>query len=237
LIGDVPPDLRQLLDEALTRVHQDITRVWLRASLTYESGVQDKKAILVGGSWSPFFLDKRAENPSPWDMVGAGALIYSPRILHVDAIDESDKLEDWVAPLQGFARAADGLLLIADSVTNSELLATLVINNARGTLACALVKPGKEPPPSLWNGVSVDANGTVRWGRLTCPAKIPATSKHAWTIQPDCFSTWKNVSKAEPISSYMRAFLPQSGQKKKFGLTLAPQCGQVRKLRFCSSVG
>ncbi|MFN8658530.1 MAG: hypothetical protein U0105_19505 [Candidatus Obscuribacterales bacterium] len=164
MIGDVPPDLRQLLDEALTRVHQDITRVWLRASLTYESGVQDKKAILVGGSWSPFFLDKRAENPSPWDMVGAGALIYSPRILHVDAIDESDKLEDWVAPLQGFARAADGLLLIADSVTNSELLATLVINNARGTLACALVKPGKEPPPSLWkvNGRKYDTTNKAQ---------------------------------------------------------------------------
>jgi hypothetical protein len=36
---------------------------------------------------------------------------------------------------------------------------------------------------------------------------------------------------------YMRAFLPQSGQKKKDGLTFDPQCGHALKSTPTSPVG
>jgi len=150
MVEQLPEDLQRLLSDAREQV-KDNSRVWVKSSATYASSLSICKGLLLGGSLSPFFLDKRqmsdnADAEIRWNKIAAGVSMSQSRILYLDEIAEASEqstLQSWVPILESCAKAKDGLLIVSPHFENKVLLAMLLVNNDRGRLQCVVINPGE----------------------------------------------------------------------------------------------
>jgi hypothetical protein len=145
----LPDDLQALLAEAKEKVSQT-GRIWATRSITYKSQLRLLQGLVLGGTLSPHFTAKRqpadgAIVDSAWTIVAAGASLSSTRLIYLDEVpdaSESVTLQEWVPFLESLAKANEGLCVVSPKFSNRTLLATLIVNNARGRLQCVVVEPG-----------------------------------------------------------------------------------------------
>ncbi|HEY9684853.1 MAG TPA: hypothetical protein V6C86_24965 [Oculatellaceae cyanobacterium] len=147
--ADLPEDLKRFLNQA-TMFHP--SRIWAKASYTYDTKISYRKGMVIGGAYSPYFLQEREAQPRMgWSDVG-GAILPRSRMILADSVPEYANIAEWITFLQGLAKEREGLLVMVDNFLQEELLATLLINNVRNVLQASIVKqpdfPGSTRVPT-----------------------------------------------------------------------------------------
>jgi hypothetical protein len=143
--ADLPEDLKRFLNQA-TMFHP--SRIWAKASYTYETKISYRKGTVMGGAYSPFFLQEREAQPRMgWSDVG-GAILPRCRMILADSVPEYANVAEWITFLQTLAKEREGLLIVVDSFMQEEVLATLLINNVRNVLQASIVKQPDFPGTS-----------------------------------------------------------------------------------------
>ena len=78
----------------------------------------------------------------PWQK-----LLFKPRVLLIERV--AGGMRDWLPFMEGIAEANEGILLVTESIVDEELLATFIINDARGRIAefipCIPTREGRTP--------------------------------------------------------------------------------------------
>jgi len=125
------------LSEALARVDGDARRVSLDPSMIFESSIEPRRQLTLGGATSPRLLrsEPTAKQPLPHHL-----RLNSARVICVE--DFSGAIMDWVPLLEAVAKANESLLVLVDRVTPGPLLATLIINAEREILSLGLALVG-----------------------------------------------------------------------------------------------
>jgi hypothetical protein len=134
-MNDYAPDLVGLLATARRMVPDD-RRVWCSASETFDSGLQQRRGVLLGGAFSPHFL--RDSTETRWEVP------WTVRLRHC-RVAICDKAGDkpvaaWLPLLEAIAAAGEALLVVTETI-DSELLSTLVVNAFKGTLPVCVSRP------------------------------------------------------------------------------------------------
>jgi hypothetical protein len=209
----LPDDLRRLLDEARAKV-SDTSRIWAYSSRTYESQLFDRKGLVLGGTISPFFLMNREPDEKvtipPWNGVAAGTVLSRARLLFLASAQHDsgvETLKEWVPLLETLAKANEGLLVVTNDFQNHTILDTLLVNNYKCVMDCAVVKQGgisDDKLEKLYPKVSQRKEGLFRgsvkgttqkiselarealplfetvWVRRDATVAIPAEGNHEW---------------------------------------------------------
>jgi hypothetical protein len=129
-------DLVGLLHEARRRAPED-RRIWCTASDTFESRLQQRRGILLGGAFSPHFLRDATEArwETPWQV-----RLRHCRIAVCDNNAATQPLATWLPLLEATAGAGEALLVVTESI-DSELLITMAVNAWKSTLPVCVVRP------------------------------------------------------------------------------------------------
>ena len=146
---DLPEDLKRFLNQA-TMFHP--ARIWAKASFTFDTKISYRKGVVLGGAYSPYFMQEREAQPRMgWNDVG-GTTLAKSRLIFAESVPEYTNMGDWITFLQTIAKDREGLLIVVDSFSHEELLSTLLINNLKNMLQAVVVKqpdlPGVDRVPS-----------------------------------------------------------------------------------------
>jgi hypothetical protein len=136
------PDLLALLGEA-RRLAPDDRYIWCAAADTFESRLQQRRGMLLGGAYSPQFL--RDTSAQTWDVPWVVRLRYGRVAVCGKAAQEP--LAAWLPLMEQIASANESLLVVADAV-ESELLATFLVNAFKGTLRVCVAHHLDQENPS-----------------------------------------------------------------------------------------
>jgi hypothetical protein len=140
-MNEYAPDLVGLVSNARRMVPDD-RRIWCLASDTFDSRLQQRRGILLGGAYSPHFL--RDSTEMRWEVP------WTVRLRHC-RVAICDKAADkpfatWLPLLEAIAGAGESLLVVTETI-DSELLSTLVVNAFKGTLPVCVVRPASGSAP------------------------------------------------------------------------------------------
>jgi hypothetical protein len=168
-------DLVALLQEARRRVPDD-QRIWCSASDTFESRLQQRSGMLLGGAYSPHFLRDASE--ARWEIPWLVRLRHC-RVAICDNNAARQPLATWLPLMEAIVAAGEGLLVVTENI-DSELLSTFVVNAWKGTLPVCVVRPLRRrtgssgarlssPPPTPDQLIRVDEV----WVRRTATVLFP----------------------------------------------------------------
>jgi hypothetical protein len=187
-------DCRDLID-LLTEVRRrgvDNRLIWSKASDVFESSITHRQALLLGGAWSPQFF---READDSLDTVPLMRRLSFPRI--VVAEKATEKLAEWLPLMEAIAQAGESLLLVTKEIS-TEMLHTLIVNSAKGTLNNAVIHLEREGTPDVlgkvWSSPPTSTERLVRaseaWVRRTGTAVLPPAGEQ-----------WKGMEDLEIIAA------------------------------------
>jgi hypothetical protein len=151
-MNEYAPDLLALLSHARSLVPDD-RRIWCSTSDTFDSRLQQRRGILLGGAFSPHFL--RDATALGWEVPWLVRLRHC-RVAICDRAAEQT-VAAWLPLMEAIAGAGEALLVVTETI-DPELLSTLAVNAFKGTLRVCVARP---------------ASGAASGARLSAPPKAP----------------------------------------------------------------
>lgn len=135
-------ELQILLKDALALVGNDARRVVARLGFGYESQIETRQALVLGGAPTPRYLRR-----SPTAAVALEAIPYtlsqrSPRLLLTPVLGgEIDN--DWLGFLESLIQEDEELLILAGEAEDSPVLQTLIVNFEKEVVRVAVAGLGE----------------------------------------------------------------------------------------------
>jgi hypothetical protein len=131
----------------------DDRRIWCSASDTFDSVLQQRRGIILGGAYSPHFLRDAAV--LGWEVPWMVRLRHCRVVICDRAADQP--LAAWLPLMEAIAGSGEALLVVTESI-DRELLSTFIVNAFKGTLPVCVVHP---------------ASGAASGARLSIPPAAP----------------------------------------------------------------
>lgn len=134
-------DPTALLEEALAHVEGDRRRVLARVGLSYESQVEVRQALVLGGAPTPRYLRRAPEAPASLEAIPYTLSLSSPRLLLTPAL--GGDVGEWIGFLEALVNEGEELLIVSGEVEDSPLLRTLLVNLDQGVVRVGVSEGGE----------------------------------------------------------------------------------------------
>ena len=171
------PDLMKIFDDALSHVGGSQRRVWYEPAAGFDSRVEHRKALLLGGAHSPAYLVREPDHSSGWIRSTPYEFrLFNARVLLAESVE--GEFTDWIPFLEDLAHSDDALLIVSPRV-ETVFLVTFIVNTLRDvvkSLKICPVHPGERTGiDALVENAGIAAKGKERVPCLR-PGEAPEKS-------------------------------------------------------------
>jgi len=146
-------DPNDLLKEALAQVDNDPRRVLARLGLDYESQIEVRQALVLGGAPTPRYLRRSPDLPASLEAIPYTLSLSNPRLLLTPAL--GGDVGEWIGFLEALVNEDEELLIVGAEVEDTPLLRTLLVNLDQGVVRIGVAGAGEHTIKDLCERLKV----------------------------------------------------------------------------------